>query len=303
MKKKRIIGVVVLLIFLPAIVALVEAATFYLRNHHNGTIVSSGETREYVLYVPKDRDPARPAPLVISMHGAGGWGAVQMRTSGWNRLADEHGFLVVYPSGVAGGGPRVWEVNPGRGLMKDVRFISDLIDDLETRYDIDPSRIYANGLSNGGGMSWALSCTLSHRIAAVGLVGAARTLPWDWCTDRKPVPVITFHGTADSIVPYAGGTSWVFDKRWPNVEEWTANWARRNHCEPNPVESEFAENVTRLEYTDCSTGADALLYSIEGGGHTWPGGEPLPEWFLGPTNREIDATRLMWEFFEGHPLR
>ena len=82
------------------------------------------------------------------------------------------------------------------GLARDVRFISELIDKLEAAYNIDPTRIYANGLSNGGGMAFVLSCTLSDRIAAVGMVGAAQTLPWSWCTDRRPVPMIavSWHG-------------------------------------------------------------------------------------------------------------
>ena len=83
--------------------------------------------------------------------------------------------------------------------MRDVRFISELIDKLEAAYNIDPARIYANGFSNGGGMAFVLSCTLSDRIAAVGMVGAAQTLPWSWCTDHRPVPMIAFHGTADPI--------------------------------------------------------------------------------------------------------
>src|SRR5947209_15439212 len=91
------------------------------------------------------------------------------------------------------------------GLMRDVRFISELIDTLRAAYNIDPTRIYANGLSIGGGMAFVLSCTLSDRIAAVGMVAAAQSLPSSWCTDHRPVPMIAFHGTADPIVPYQGG--------------------------------------------------------------------------------------------------
>ena len=81
--------------------------------------------------------------------------------------------------------------------MKDVRFISELIDTIASAYNIDRSRVYANGLSNGGGMSFALSCTMPDRVAAVGMVGAAQLLPFEWCADRHPVPMIDFHGTAD----------------------------------------------------------------------------------------------------------
>src|SRR5262249_61469813 len=133
--------------------------------------------REYLLHVPPGLDRARPVPLVISLHGAGGWPAQQMEISRWNRLADEQGFLVVYPSGVGGRGPRVWHLGPGPGLPKDVRLIADLIDTIAAAYPIDRARVYANGLSNGGGLSFALSCGLADPIAAVGLEAPAPTTP------------------------------------------------------------------------------------------------------------------------------
>ncbi len=301
--RKRVIGAVVTLISLPLLVALVEAVSFHVRNRNNGSIVSSGEKREYLLYVPKSYDATRPAPLVISMHGGGGWPVMQRDLSKWNRLADSHGFIVVYPSGLKDGVVRGWRViHRGTGLTKDVRFISDLIDGLEKAYNIDPTRIYANGLSNGGGMAFVLSCTLSDRIAAVGMVAAAQMLPWNWCTDHRPVPMISFHGTDDPVVPYEGGTSWVWDGSFPDVSEWMASWARRNRCGPDTVESAVAAEVTRRDYMDCADDAAVVLFTIHDGGHTWPGGQPLPEWFVGPTSREIDASCLMWESFQEHPL-
>jgi polyhydroxybutyrate depolymerase len=236
------------------------------------------------------------------MHGAGLWGAAQRETSQWNDLADEQRFIVVYPSGVGGKGVRVWRVEPGAGLMKDVRFISELIDTLRAAYNIDSTRIYANGLSNGGGMSFVLSCTLSDRIAAVGMVAAAQTIPWTWCTDARAVPMIAFHGTADPEVPYNGGSSWVSPRPFPSTPRWAANWARRNRCGANPVESTVAADVTRRAYTNCVDDAAVVLYTIQGGGHTWPGGTPLPKWFVGRTTRSINATSLMWSFFGEHPL-
>jgi polyhydroxybutyrate depolymerase len=237
------------------------------------------------------------------MHGAGLWGAAQKETSRWNDLADKRGFIVVYPSGVGGKGVRIWRAEPGPDLMKDVRFISELIDTLKASYNIDSTRIYANGLSNGGGMAFALSCTLSDRVAAVGLVAAAQTLPWIWCTDHRPVPMIAFHGTADPEVPYNGGSSWMSSRSFPNVERWVGNWARRNRCEADPVDSIIAADVTRRVYAGCADNAAVVLYTVQGGGHTWPGGTPLPEWFVGRTTYTVDATSLMWAFFRDHPLR
>ena len=293
---------VLVLIGLPVVLVLVEAVSYYVLNRNNGTIVSSGQKREYLLYVPRSYDRTKPTPLVISMHGAAMWPAAQMETSQWNKVAESQGFIVVYPSGMRGGGPRVWRATGGAGLMRDVRFISELIDTLEAAYNIDPARIYANGLSNGGGMAFVLSCTLSDRIAAVGMVAAAQLLPWSWCTDPRPVPMIAFHGTADRVTPYNGGASWVAPRPFPNVLTWAANWARRNRCGANPIESVVAADVTRIEYTDCAHDAAVVLYTDQGGGHTWPGGKLLPEWMLGPTSRSIDATRQMWAFFREHPL-
>jgi polyhydroxybutyrate depolymerase len=187
--------------------------------------------------------------------------------------------------------------------VKDVRFISDLIDTLKASYNIDATRIYANGLSNGGGMSFVLSCTLSDRIAAVGMVAAAQTSSWRWCTDERPVPMIAFHGTADPVVPYNGGASWISPRPFPGTPMWAARWAKRNRCGDNPLESTAAVDVSQREYTNCADGASVVLYTIHGGGHTWPGGMELPEWFVGRTTRTINATELMWAFFSEHALR
>ena len=296
------LGAALALIGLPVVMVPIEAVSFYATNRDNGSFVSSGEKRDYLLYVPKSYDRSRPTPLVISMHGAGLWGASQRDISRWNDLADRKGFIVVYPSGVGGKGVRVWRAEPGDGLTKDVRFISELIDTLKTAYNIDSTRVYANGLSNGGGMSFVLSCTLADRIAAIGMVAAAQTIPWTWCKDARAVPMIAFHGTADPEIPYNGGSSWISPRPFPSTPRWAANWATRNRCAASPVESAVAVDVTRRTYANCANDAAVVLYTVQGGGHTWPGGTPLPEWFVGRTTRSIDATGLMWTFFREHKL-
>jgi polyhydroxybutyrate depolymerase len=279
--------------------ALAEGVSSYILNRSDAVIVSSGQQREYSLYVPSRYDGSRPTPLVISMHGAGGWPAIQRETSQWNALAEREGFIVAYPSGLTRRGPRVWRQGGESGL-RDVRFIADLIDTLKAAYDIDSTRIYANGLSNGGAMAFVLSCALSDRIAAVGMVAPAHLQPWESCTEHRPMPMIAFHGTADRLVPYSGGTTWVARKAFPDVQTWTAKWARRNRCAPTPVDSAVGTDVIRRAYTNCAERADVVLYTLLGGGHTWPGGKPLPEWFVGRTSRSIDATRQMWAFFREH---
>jgi polyhydroxybutyrate depolymerase len=305
------IGAVLVLIGLPIVLALIVYgffyAVFYFPNWTSattGTIVSSGEKREYLLYVPKSHDRAKPTPLVINLHTAMSWPTSSMNISQWNLVADEQGFIVVYPAGT-GHGPKSWEMTgsetPSR--MPDVIFISELIDKLEASYNIDKTRIYANGMSNGGGMAFVLSCTLSDRIAAVGMVSAGLHPEWSWCTDHRPVPVIAFHGTADPICPYNGGRSKFGDDISPSVPNFLANWARRNRCTSDPTESAVAADVTRLQYTDCADDSGVVLYTIKGEGHQWPGGKPIVAKFLvGQYSHSIDATRQMWAFFHEHQL-
>jgi len=315
--RKKVVRVALLILGLPVALALAAGVgfyavmTFYAPNRINGSIVSSGQKRGYLLFVPTSYDRARPAALVISLHGAAIWPATQREASQWNRLAEERGFIVVYPSGTTldGSGTgllpfRVWLAEPGPTVTADAQFISDLIDSLSSSYNIDSARIYADGLSNGGGMAFALSCTLSHRIAAIGMVAAAHALTWSWCVDPRPVPVIAFHGAADPVVPYDGaGTSWLNPRPFPNIAWFLARWARRNGCLGKPAESAVAADVARREYTGCTGDAAVVLYTIRGGGHQWPGGKPFPAWMAGRASRSIDATCLMWAFFEAHPLR
>lgn len=291
------------LLAVPVALALVACVAFYSRNRDNGGFVSAGEERTYRLYVPTSYNPTRLTPLVISLHGGGLWGAAQMDMSGWNAVADRQGLLVVYPSGLGGAGPRAWRAGQEEGSSKDVRFIAELIDTLKASYNVDPARIYADGFSNGGGMAFVLSCTLSDRIAAIGLVASAQFRPWSACRDQRPVPMIAFHGTDDRFTPYHGGSSWVAGSHvFPSIPTFVAGWARRNRCGASPIESAVADDVERREYTGCANDAQVVLYTIKGGGHTWPGGGRQPAWFVGRTSQGVDASRQAWAFFEAHPL-
>jgi polyhydroxybutyrate depolymerase len=276
-------------------------AAFKLQDRTNGTLISAGEKRTYLLYVPKSYDPGRPAPLVITIHGFAQWPAHQMHISRWNDLAEEFGFLVVYPGGTRF--PKRWRTQARQGQKQDpsadVQFISDLIDRLKADYNIDATRIFANGLSNGGGMSFLLSCTMADRIAAIGIVAGALPNSWEGCQPRRQVPVMIFHGTDDPIVPYGGGHFRQVGTL-PSIPEWVAALARRNGCSDAPHTMQVTSAVSEMKYAGCT--ADVIFYTIRGGGHTWPGGNPIPAWIAGRTNMEVDATRLLWEFFLNHPL-
>jgi len=300
--KKWLIRLPLLLLTLLLVLGLLLLAAFQLVNQTNGTLLSSAETRRYLLYLPDSYDPTRPTPLVISLHGFSEWPAHQAQISGWNELADRDGFIVVYPSGTQV--PLRWRMqgvsdDPSRQPV-DVTFIAELVDHLSADYNIDPARIYANGLSNGGGMSYELSCFLSGRIAAIGSVAGAYLLPVDQCHPSRPVPAILFHGTADRVVPYQGGPGRSFRLPFPNIPEFSAQLAQLNGCDASPSNTQVSENVDRLEYAHCAS--PVILYTIQEGGHAWPGGQPLPAFIVGQTTSEIDATQLMWDFFQQHSL-
>jgi len=294
------------LLVLVAIVALLAGllfALFLLANRTNGSLISAGEKRRYLLHVPASYDPSQAVPLVISQHGFAEWPDNLRRISRWNDLADAEGFLVVYPAGTRF--PLRWRSHATSGgqddLQHDVTFINDLIDELSATYAIDPQRIYVNGLSNGGGFSFTLSCKLADSIAAFGSVAGAYLLPWEECSPARQVPAIIFHGTEDEIVPFAGGISGPPAIPLPDITQWVDELAQRNGCDPDPQRMyPIVGEVIGLRYRYCA--ADVEFYVIHNGGHSWPGGEPLPEFIVGHTTRDIDATREMWRFFTQHAL-
>ena len=280
---------------------LTVSVVFRFSDQTNGSIISSGEERRFLLHVPESYDPSTPVPLVISLHGFAQWPAHQSQLTGWTKLADEYGFIVVHPGGL--GFPKRWRTQlQGSGTPSpDVAFISELITQLERDYAIDPNRIYVNGLSNGGGMSALLACELSDRVAAMGGVAGAYSFSWEDCPSAQPIPAILFHGTEDPIVPYQGGAAG--DKRvnLPALPSWTEGLAQHNGCETTPLDVSASGEVSGIRFENCREDAEVIFYTINGGGHSWPGGGYLPKWLVGHTTQDMDATQVMWEFFQRHP--
>ena len=313
MKRRRWLWLTIgVIVGLPVVLVLVTVISYQVADRSTGSIVVAGETREYLLHVPESYGAERPTPLVISMHGTGLWPARQVAMSSWNTVADEEGFIVVYPSAtplLGIGWPKLWraweDISGSEDTAADIRFISGLIDALDAEYNIDATRIYANGYSSGGAMANLLACRLSDRFAAVGTVATAH-LSFDLCGDLQSMPLIAFHGTADTLVPYEGGLSAMSgDEPWDSIRRWIDGWVERNACDSAPRESDIAEDIARLEYSGCESGAAVVLYTVEGGGHTWPGSN-LPRWMsgmVGNTSDSVNATREIWSFFREHSKR
>jgi len=273
-------------------------------------LVVGGVSRTYVLHVPPS--PGRSMPLVLSFHGHGGTGDEQSHLTGFDALADRDGFIVAYPDGI----DRGW--NDGRPETAkngdDLAFASALIDALQQRYNVDPKRIYATGFSNGAIFSNYLACNESERIAAIAPVsGTMPVADAPRCKPKRAIPVLEIDGTADPIVPYNGGEITLAGLKRGQVLSAPATaafWAKNAGCSPDPATSTLppiatsdGTTVTSTTYSGCSSHASVVLYTIQGGGHAWPGGpQYLPALLIGPASRELDASDTIIQFFLAHPM-
>lgn len=271
------------------------------------TLTYNGIERTYLLHVPASYNDNAPTPLVIALHGGGGNAEHQQRQSNFDPLADEQGFIVVYPNGTGRFNETLLTWNGGtccgyaqENNVDDVGFIRALVTELQASFNIDPKRIYATGMSNGGIMSYRLACEAADLIAAIAPVSGTQNL--EDCRPSQPVSVIHFHGTADGQVPYDGGVgpNSTTGVNYASVSDSLAFWILRDNC-PSRAEIEQSGEVTHLTYSPCAAGTSVELYKIEGGGHAWPGAEG-PGWVGGdePT-QAISATQLIWKFFAAHP--
>ena len=201
------------------------------------------------------------------------------------------------------GDPQRWYLTGERvpGYVDDYAFTRRMLDDLASAYCVDPARVYAAGISNGGFFSSVAACELQDRIAAIATV-AGEGFPDDACRGKRPVPVLVFHGTADATVPFEPppGRQRLGIPVRPTRDS-VAAWARFNGCNATANEQRLAADIVFVSYAGCQSKADVQLYIVEGGGHSWPGA-PAVE-ILGHTTQSIIATELMWRFFEAHPKR
>ncbi|MCX6006361.1 MAG: dienelactone hydrolase family protein [Chloroflexi bacterium] len=286
--------------------------------NYTDSILVNGLQRSYLIHLPASYDKSRQWPLVIILHGGGGEAWNMNPLTGFNALADKEGFIVIYPDAYE----HNW--NDGRGApsiksqaqnIDDVSFISALIIRLEQDLSIDKKMIYATGISNGAIMSNRLGCELSDKIAAIAPV--AGNIPEKTASTWSPsraVSVLIINGTEDPLVPYNGGdVSFLSIKRGTviSVADTVKFWVTRDGCPGAPQMEQLPHinpadptSTTVEKYTGCRDGTEVVLYRVNGGGHTWPGGlQYMSERFIGKTSRDFSATETIWQFFKLHPMK
>ncbi len=258
---------------------------------HN--LISAGVEREFLLYVPAvEHDDA--LPLVFSLHGSGNDPQSLVAISGFDILAERHGFAVVFPAGAFTNSitSRSWNANKEEGV-DDVQFVRDMIKMVSGMLKIDQSRIYSSGYSGGARMSSRLACELSDVLAAAAPV-AGLQYPDD-CKVKQAIPLIAFHAKDDQVNNY------ILEQEsrpyWRmGVETALDKWRQANGCSLANADAQLTVNVSRFVWTDCEGAAEINYYLSEKGGHTWPGADSSG------INNEINATTLIWEFFSRHQL-
>lgn len=280
---------------------------------HSRILTVGDLKRNYLIHIPPKYDSKTPTPVILVFHGGGSNAEVMVQFCGLNEKSDEAGFIVVYPSGI-GRLEKVLTFNGGNccgyamnNKVDDVGFTRMLLDDLAESANIDPKRVFATGMSNGGIMSYLLASELSDRIAAIAPVGGP--MGTDTCKPIRPVSVIHFHGSRDENAPFKGGKGkGLSGTEFYSVDHSIQAWVKANGCDKEPVVTTIPDTakdgttITRKTYGSGKDGSEVVLVVIENGGHTWPGQEPRLR-FLGKSTKNVSANDLMWEFFQKHPMK
>jgi polyhydroxybutyrate depolymerase len=274
------------------------------------TLIHNGTERSYVIRIPGELPKGDGRlPLVLVLHGGGGNADNAEKMTGFTDKARTEGFIVVYPEGTGRRKDKLLTWNAGHCCgfamdhrVDDVGFISALIDKLIESYPVDPTRIYATGMSNGGMMTHRLGIELSNRFAAIAPV--VGTLFGDEKRPELPVSVIMLNGMLDKSVPYQGGppggrfaNAWDGTPAKPALEQ-LAFWASVDGCTGGPVKDHHGA-LTRWRYR-CPAGRAVELHLVDDNGHAWPGGQQGSRMGDNPSS-SINGTEVIWGFFKAHP--
>lgn len=263
----------------------------------NATITHDKIEREYIMYVPAAYDSANPSPLLLCFHGYTSSASTIMNYSGFNRIADTANFIVVYPQGTLLNGTTHWNVGgwTNNSTTDDVGFTNALLDSIASDYNIDDTKVFSTGMSNGGFMSFLLACQISNRIAAIASVtGSMTPETYNACDPQHPTPVLQIHGTADGTVPYTGA---VWTK---SIEQVLSYWVSFNNTDSSPKSSSIDDSntgdgstVEKIEYSQGDSCSSVTHYKVTGGDHTWPGA-----W----GNMDIKASVHVWNFLSQYDI-
>jgi polyhydroxybutyrate depolymerase len=277
------------------------------------TIAVGTASRRYLLHVPASYRSGSPIPAVLLFHGGQGSATTIANITGkdtFSAFADRAGFIAIYPNSVSG----TWD--DGRDTVpvatNDVAFVDALLDEVAKDYNVDTKRVYATGISNGGMMTHRLACDLTKRFAAVATVAANMPVSLSTkCSPTRAMPIALLSGDADPLMPYAGGSiSGGISGNVLSVADTVKFWLNKNSLVTTAKTSLLADadttdgtTTTLFEYGVAASSNDIALYSIKGGGHTWPSGtQYFTESLIGKVARDFSGNDAIWNFLSKHSL-
>jgi polyhydroxybutyrate depolymerase len=237
------------------------------------SIMVGGMMRSFLVHVPSGYTGKSPVPVVIDFHPLGGSGPQWKSATNWASVADSHGFIVVWPSGVGSS----WNVGRCCGSAQsqnvdDVAFTKAIVTTLASEACIDRKRVYATGCSNGGGMAYKLACDAADVIAAVApvdfdcITGPTSNPSCASCTPARPISETQFRGTSDVAVPYNGGsTPVVAGLMFPGAPSNFSTWGGINACTGTPAP--LPAHADCKTYPMCGGGVDTTLCTVQNGTH------------------------------------
>lgn len=280
------------------------------------TVESGGQQRQFLVHLPAGHSGGGKLPAVLVFHGGGGTAQGMADMTGFDRLADQDGFVAVYPTGYekSWNDGRGGDTRAGAAGIDDLGFVATVIDRIVADDNVDPERVSATGLSNGAMFTEYLGCRLSDRLAAIAPVaGELPVADQSGCAPSHPMPVLEIHGTADPIVPYGGGDVRVTSGHLGgagtspvlSVDDTQQLWRGKDGCgavvsTPLPAHGDDGTSVS-VQSADCANNGKVELYSITGGGHTWPDGpQYLPRAIVGTASHQFDGSAVIWDFLSAY---
>ena len=250
--------------------------------------------RYYFIYTPENLDSNKSIPVLFALHGYGSSAYRHLSYTNYFEIADSNNFIVIYPQGaITASLSSHWNVGgwTSKSTVKDIEFLDRIIDLTKDKIQIDDTRLYSSGMSNGGYMSYSLACNLSDKFAAIASVtGSMTNDTYDECSPSRPVPVLQIHGLIDLVVPYSGNS---FSKSIPDVIDY---WVNYNSCNTEPNRSIKTSNDSDLiiydVYDNCINNINVKLILHPVMDHTWP---TLQEY-------SVSASNEIWDFVSKYDL-
>jgi polyhydroxybutyrate depolymerase len=269
-----------------------------------------GIERSFIIYLPIGYNNAGKMPMIFVIHGGSGTPEGMINIANFKNIADKDKVVLVYPAGVQKNWNDGRPTTPNQLGINDVSFFNKLSDHMISNYNVDGTRIYATGISNGGFMSSRLGCELSARIAAIAVVAAtmeANTIS-PACKPSNPMPSIYIHGTTDPLVPFIGGNMTAGGTAGGSILshiQTVAKWVTLNKCNAIPAETDLPDisndgtTIKQRIYGAGTDGSEVVSYVIQNGGHTWPQGfQYLNESIIGKTSQDMNGCDVIWAFFK-----